>query len=167
MEFVESTKLDPANGMAGVGKPPGGDGDQIGGTFHFDFFWEALGQRLPFADTRAEALLGLQQPDGLWDDDNPWWLTFDAIYMLGRTIPDVCGPLAGSIYGAMTKALSAVVPRAMDEAKRKRDFVDPWIGAHMLTGAISLFAYAQLVLGTDVVVTDRPLQLVLERRPYI
>ena len=47
VEFVEGTKLDEANGMVGVGKPPGGDTDQIGGTLHFDFFWAALGRQLP------------------------------------------------------------------------------------------------------------------------
>ena len=53
VDFVERRKLDSANGMVGIAKPPGGDADQIGGTLHFDFFWQALGRRLPFATERG------------------------------------------------------------------------------------------------------------------
>lgn len=165
--FVEGTKLESANGMVGIGKPPGGDGDQIGGTLHFDFFWQALGRRLPYATERAEAILGLQQPSGLWDENNPWWLTFDACYMLGRTIPDVCDDLVERVRDAVARAVAVLAPRALDGAERSGDFVEPWIGAHMLTGAVSFFAYAQQVLGPERIVTDRPLELVLDRRPYI
>jgi hypothetical protein len=167
VEFVEGTKLDSVNGMVGVGKPPGGDGDQIGGTLHFDFFWQALGRRLPHPTERAEAILGLQQPTGLWDENNPWWLTFDSCYMLGRTIPEVSGDLAERVRGAVARAVDVLAPRALDGAARSGDFVEPWIGAHMLTGAVSFFAYAQQVLGPECIVTDRPLEFVLDRRPYI
>ena len=37
----------------------------------------------------------------------------------------------------------------------------------MVTGAISLFACAQQILGPELVITERPLELVLDRRPYI
>jgi hypothetical protein len=167
VEFVEGRKLDPSNGMVGVGKPPGGDGDQIGGTLHFDFFWQALERRLPYATQRAQAILTLQQPSGLWDENNPWWLTFDACYMLGRTIPDVSDDLAGRVREAVSRAVAVLAKRAADDATRSEDFVEPWIGAHMLTGAVSFFAYAQQVLGRNAIVTDEPLELVLDRRPYI
>jgi hypothetical protein len=167
VEFVEGTKLDPVNGMVGVGKPRGGDGDQIGGTLHFDFFWQSLERRLPYATERALAILGLQQPSGLWDESNPWWLTFDACYMLGRTTPDVSDDLAERARDAVARALAVLAKRAGDDAARGEDFVEPWIGAHMLTGALSFFAYAQQLLGRDSVVTAAPLKLVLDRRPYI
>ncbi len=167
VEFIEGTKLDAANGMVGIDKPPAGDGDQIGGTLHFDFFWAALGRRLPFAAERAKALLGLQLPDGLWDPNNPWWLTFDSVYMLGRTLPDLPDGEAAGVRAAIGRAVSTLAARAADAARRRIDFVEPWIGAHMLTGALSLFACAQQILGIERIVTDRPLRLVLDRRPYI
>ena len=165
--YIEDTKLDPANGMVGVDKPPGGDADQIGGTLHFDFFWAALGRRLPFAQARASALLGLQLQSGLWDPDNPWWLTFDAVYMLARTLPELAGEQAEEVRDAIARAVAPLAARAADADQRSSDFVQPWIGAHMLTGALSLFACAQQVLGSESIVTTRPLQLVLDRRPYI
>jgi hypothetical protein len=165
--YVEGTKMDEANGMVGVDKPPAGDSDQIGGTLHFDFLWAALARRLPFASARADALLGLQLRSGLWDATNPWWLTFDAVYMLRRTLPDLSGERTEDVRAAVARATAALSARASDPAVRSSDFVDPWMGAHMLTGAVSFFAYAQQVLGERRVITGRPLRSVLDRRPYI
>jgi hypothetical protein len=167
VDYVERTKLDERNGMVGVAKPPGGDTDQFGGTLHFDFFWAALGRQLPFGAARTEALLGLQLPTGLWDPGNPWWLTFDAVYMLRRMLPDASADEAASVRAAVARAASALTERAPDPDQRRRDFVEPWIGAHMLTGAVSFFASAQQVLGKSRVISDRPLRSVLDRRPYI
>jgi hypothetical protein len=167
VDYVERTKMDRANGMVGVDKPPGGDLDQIGGTLHFDFFWAALGRQLPFASARTQALLGLQLPSGLWDPTNPWWLSFDAVYMLGRTLPDLTANQAERVRAAVARAASALNARWSDPGIRESDFVEPWIGAHMLTGAVSFFACAQQVLGESRVITDRPLRSVLDRRPYI
>jgi hypothetical protein len=167
VQYIEETKLDSVNGMVGIDKPAAGDGDQIGGTLHFDFLWAALKRTLPHARERAAALLGLQQPNGLWDDANPWWLTFDAIYMLGRTMPELPDDDAAEVRKAIASAVSTLAARALDPTQRAADFVEPWIGAHMVTGAISLFAYAQQLLGPDRVITNRRLKLVLDRRPYI
>jgi hypothetical protein len=153
--------------MVGIDKPAAGDHDQIGGTLHFDFFWAALQRTLPGANERAAALLGMQQADGLWDDDNPWWLTFDAVYMLARTIPELDEQAAAEVRGSIGRATAAAAARSLDPALRSTDFVEPWMGAHTVTGAVSLFAVAQQVLGRDRVVTDQALQLVLDRRPYI
>jgi hypothetical protein len=167
VDYVERTKLDATNGMLGVDKPPGGDTDQIGGTLHFDFFWAALGRQLPFGSARTEALLGLQLPSGLWDANNPWWLSFDAVYMLRRALQDVSADQAARVQAAVARAASVLTERATDPDQRRSDFVEPWIGAHMITGAVSFFAYAQQVLGESRVITDRPLRSVLDRRPYI
>jgi hypothetical protein len=167
VDYIQDTKLDQSNGMVGIGKPAEGDLDQIGGTFHFDFLWSTLDLRLPFAQARARSLLGLQQPSGLWDPNNPWWLTFDSIYMLGRTLHDVANDQAAEVLAAIGRAVSTVTERAATAQQRTSDFGEPWIGAHMLTGAVSLFAYAQQVLGENRVISSRPLRLVLDRRPYI
>lgn len=165
--YVEDTKLDPANGMVGIDKPASGDTDQIGGTLHFDFFWAALERGLPFARARAAALCGLQLESGLWDPNNPWWLTFDAVYMLARALPELTDEQAAEVRHAIARAVAALAARATDADQRAGDFVQPWIGAHMLTGALSLFACAQQALGFERVITTRPLRLVLDRRPYI
>ncbi|GAA2209000.1 hypothetical protein GCM10009850_044580 [Nonomuraea monospora] len=167
VSYIESAKLDATTGLAGLGKPEQGDLDQIGGTFHFDFVWAALHRTLPHAQARAKTLLGLQKTGGLWDEHNPWWLTFDSIYMLGRTLPHVPGDLADRVREAIAKAVTALAARALDSGTRTKDFVDHWQGVHMLTGALSAFAYAQQVFGTETLRTDRPLRLVLDRRPYI
>jgi hypothetical protein len=167
VDYVERTKLDPANGMVGVDKPPQGDDDQIGGTFHFDFFWASLDRQLPYAPPRASALLGLQHASGLWDPNNPWWLTFDAVYMLGRALPELSADLTDAAMAAIERAVDVLFERSADLVARTADFGEAWMGVHNLTGAISFFAYAQQVLGDEAVVTERPLQLVLDRRPYI
>lgn len=167
VQYIESGKLDAANGMVGVGKPAGGDLDQVGGTFHFDFFWYSLGRTLPHATQRTEALIGLQLDSGIWDANNPWWLTFDSIYMLARAIPELSETLADAARRSIERAVAVVAERASDAGQRSVDFEEPWIGLHMLLGAISLFANAQQTLGADVVKTDVPLNLVLDRRPYI
>jgi len=166
-DYCEKTKLNQQNGMMGVDKPAAGDKDQIGGTFHFDFLWASQGRRLPLPDKRATALLGLQQRNGLWDEHNPWWLTFDGVYMLGRAQPELTEAMKKKVTTAVKLAVDTLAPRALDAGQRKADFVDAWMGVHMLTGAVSFFAYAQQLLGREAVVTEKPLRLVLDRRPYI
>ncbi|SDQ22222.1 hypothetical protein [Actinopolyspora saharensis] len=168
VDYVENGRLDPATGMVGIGKPSTGDLDQIGGTFHFDFLWAALDRTLGHPQERAEALLGLQRSDGLWDEHNPWWLTFDAVYMLGRALPHLDDDLAERTRRAVGRAVDVLVARALDSGQRERDFVDSWMGTHTLTGAVSAFAHVQRHLfGTERVRTERPLRPVLDRRPYI
>lgn len=166
-EHCEQTKLDPRNGMMGVDKPAAGDLDQIGGTFHFDFLWASKGRTLPRSSERAGALLKLQLANGLWDEHNPWWLTFDAVYMLGRALPELSSDLKKKVTDAVERAVDVLAKRALDDTARKGDFVTAWMGTHMLTGAVSFFACAQKLLGQQAVVTEKPLRLVLDRRPYI
>jgi len=87
--------------------------------------------------------------------------------MLRRTLPDLSADQAASVRAAVARAASALTARSSDPDLRRSDFVEPWIGAHMVTGAVSFFAYAQQVLGESHVITDRPLRSVLDRRPYI
>jgi hypothetical protein len=94
-------------------------------------------------------------------------MTFDATYMLARAAAAKTAYRAADVRSAVHRALTVVFERAMDPKQREADFYQPVLGVHNLTGAISLFAYAREFLGADVVGTDCPLRLVLNRRPYI
>lgn len=159
------TRFDPNNGMLGQDKPSGGDTDQIGGTFHFAFFWEYFGRQMPFSDQRVDAILGLQGPTEIWAGDNPWWMPFDSIYMLSR-VASYSDYRKEDIRNSVQRAVEVCYERAMDQACRETDFYYPELGVHTLTGAISLFAVAQQFLG-DEIISPKPLRLVLDRRPYI
>lgn len=167
VKHTEKTWLSPDNGMVGLDKPKAGDRDQIGGTFHFDFLWASMGKTLPHSEARAQSLLGLQQDNGLWDQNNPWWLTFDAVYMLGRALPHLPATTADNVRTSIERAVTTLATRADDKHARERDFEHAWLGVHMLTGAVSFFAYAQQLLGAETMITEQPLRLVLDRRPYI
>lgn len=157
--------LDPANGMHGDGKPPGGDLDQVGGTFHHLFVLEHLGRPLDHAEARLRSVAGLQRDDGLWDPANPWWLTLDGVYLLGRAADEVPDE-AGTARAAIARAVRAVGDRlCTDEARRAAFGVD--MGVHALTGVLTMFAEAQRVLGPDEVRTDVALRNVLDERPFV
>ncbi|MGA2837305.1 MAG: hypothetical protein ABSF84_11985 [Acidimicrobiales bacterium] len=156
--------LDPANGMFGDGKPPGGDLDQIGGTFHYAFAYESAGRPLPHAAQRVEAVLGLQRDDGLWDPANPFWLTLDAVYLLSRAM-DHEGVDDGRCAAAIRAALDGLAP-ALTPSGRTAAF-GQGLGTHSLVAVLSTFAEAQKRLGSDEIVTAIPLEIVLDRRPFI
>lgn len=157
---LTDAKFDPANGMMGDGKPPEGDFDQVGGTFHYAFMYEHFGRAMPYPAARTDAILGLQRDDGTWHERNIWWLTLDALYMLDRDQrrlphrPD-------DVRAAIARATAAAAERIA--TPEVRDGMTP----HQLTATVNLFAIAQQALGRDEIVTDRPLRLVLDRRPFI
>lgn len=154
-------RLDPATGVFGDGKPPGGDSDQIGGTFHYAFLYEHLGRRLPHAAARTDTVLGLRTHDGLWHPENHRWLTLDAVYLLARAAPD-----DPRVRATLREVLAIVTAESLSE--RGRAWFSEWyLGAHDLTATVSLLAEAQRLLGPDEVVTERQLRPVLDRRPFI
>ena len=165
MDYFDS-RFDPSNGMLGQDKPPEGDTDQIGGTFHFAFFWEYFKRQMPFPDKRVDAILGLQGRTNIWAADNPWWMPFDSIYMLSR-VASYSDYRKEDIRNSVQRAVEVCYEHAMNQTCRETDFYYPELGVHTLTGAISLFAAAQQFLGPHEVITQKPLRLVLDRRPYI
>jgi hypothetical protein len=154
-------KIDPANGMMGTAKPARGDLDQIGGTFHYHFVYEHFGRRLPCAEARIDAVLGLQQPDGIWHSMNPVWLTLDAVYLMTRSVRD-----AEHRRRDIEAAMHAVLEHYRREICVPEFFREP-LAAHSCTAVVSLLAEAQRFLGADIVRTERPLRLVLDERPFI
>ena len=151
--------LDPATGMFGDGKPPGGDSDQIGGTFHYAFVYEHVGRVLPHAEARVAAVLANRVHDGLWHPENRRWLTLDGVYLLTRSGVD-------GVADAVRDAVRIVEAESMTEPGRT--WFDEWyLGVHDLTATVSTLAEAQRFLGPDEVVTEVPLRLVLDRRPFI
>jgi len=158
-------RLDPANGMFGDAKPPTGDLDQIGGAFHYAFLYEWAHRRLPHARARVDAVLGLQRADGTWDPANPFWLTLDGVYLLTRGVRHT-GHRRAEVEQAVADSVDAVSRVALDGPSRSAAFAAP-MGTHALVAVVSLLAEAQSFLGDDRLVTDRPLRLVLDRRPFI
>jgi hypothetical protein len=158
-------RFDPANGLLGEGKPAIGDLDQIGGTFHYHFLYEWHHRRMPFPRARIDAVLGLQQANGFWTADSRLWVTLDAMYLLTRTV-EGCGYRRADVDDAVWAAAQAVDTQIL--AREHRDECFGWyLGAHSLTAATAIVAEAQRYAGAERVRTDRPLRLVLDRRPFI
>ncbi len=157
--------LDPRNGMLGKEKPAGGDFDQIGGTFHYFFLYNYFNRRMGFPEQRIDAILGLQRPDGHWDASNRTWLTLDGIYLLTRTLRHAPHRVA-DVHAAMHRVMGTLMQEMYAPAARKVAFGGKLPG-HTLTCAVSILAEMQQFFGSDVVVTDWPLKLVLDRRPFI
>jgi hypothetical protein len=157
--------FDPASGLMGVGKPPGGDADQVGGTFHYSFLYEHFNRHLPYPEARIDAVLRTQQPDGYWRDDNHLWLTLDAIYLLTRSLR-ICTHRFEDVRTTIRRIM-ALLMRDLYSPAGRRTALSPKLPVHSVTAAISIAAEAQKFLGAQEVVTDRPLRLVLDRRPFI
>lgn len=159
------TYVDPNNGMLGRNKPPGGDTDQIGGTFHYLFIYEHYHRRMPCPEARVDAILGLQMDNGEWDSGNPWWMTIDALYMLTRGVRH-SQHRAADVREAVRRTAATCLERVMDSACRQKYF-GKGMAVHTLTAATNLFAEIQEFLGADEVVTDEPMRLILDKRPFI
>jgi hypothetical protein len=158
--------FDPRNGMMGIDKPAGGDFDQIGGTFHYAFLYQYFNRQMPFPEKRIDAVIGLQQPDGYWHPTNHLWLTLDAVYLLTRTLRQQ--PHRFDEVRAVVRRVMEIFQREVFSPEgRKKTILTGNLPVHSLTAAISLAAEAQQFLGAHEVVTEKPLRLVLDRRPFI
>ena len=158
-------RLDPASGMHGEDKPATGDIDQVGGTFHYAFLYEWHHRVLAHPEARIDAVLGLQADDGFWSADSKLWITLDAVYLLARAC-DRSGHRRDDVRRAVRAALTAFCEAVLAPAQRDEHF-GWYLGTHWLTAAVSVLAEAQRFLGADEVRTDRPLRLVLDRRPFV
>jgi hypothetical protein len=157
--------FDPNNGMMGLKKPAGGDFDQIGGTFHYSFIYTLFNRRMPFPEKRIDSILSLQRPDGYWDSSNRTWLTLDAIYLLTRTLR-YCPHRADEIHASVRRAMDSMMVDMYSAEGRKNSF-SARVPVHSATCAVSIAAEVQQFLGADKVITEWPLRLVLDRRPFI
>jgi hypothetical protein len=157
--------FDAKNGLMGVGKPAMGDTDQIGGTFHYAFVYEYFNRRMPYPEKRIDTVLGLQREDGFWLEGNYLWLTLDAIYLMTRTLR-YCEHRREEVCASVRRAVKAVEAAAYSSEGRTRSFAKGQ-AVHAATVACAIGAEAQSFLGAGEVVTDWPLKLVLDRRPFI
>ena len=157
--------FDRNNGLMGLDKPPTGDDDQIGGTFHYSFLYEHFHRPMPYPERRIDTVIGLQQHDGYWDTGNPLWLSFDAVYLMTRTLR-YCHYRLDDVRQAVRRVMSALMRDAFGPEGRTRTFSGR-LGSHLVTAAISLSAEAQSFLGSREVITSWPLRFVLDRRPFI
>ncbi len=157
--------FDPNNGLMGVDKPRDGDSDQIGGTFHYSFLYSHFNRHPPFPDQRIDTVLRLQQPDGYWMPDNHLWMTLDAIYLMTRTLRYTTHRF-DDVRACVRRVMGILMREVYSAGGRRNTFVGR-LAVHSVTAAISIAAEAQQFLGAQEVVTDRPLRLVLDRRPFI
>jgi hypothetical protein len=157
--------FDSNNGMMGRGKPASGDIDQIGGTFHYSFLYEFFNRQIPYPERRIDSVLGLQRPDGYWSPSNHLWMTLDAIYLMTRTLR-YCPHRFEDVRRSIRRSVKVLDQDVFGPEGRKTTFAKS-DGVHSLTAAISIAAEAQQFLGSDEVITDWPLKLVLDRRPFI
>jgi hypothetical protein len=151
--------------MMGKEKAPTGDIDQIGGTFHYSFLYQYFNRHMPYPEKRIDAILGLQRPDGYWSGENHLWMTLDAIYLMTRSLryaphryDDVC---------TSVRRIMKVLQQDVYSAEGRKKAFSANGGVHSLTAATNIAAEAQQFLGSKEVVTDWPLKLVLDRRPFI
>jgi hypothetical protein len=157
--------FDPNNGLMGRDKPPGGDADQIGGTFHYHFIYSHFNRQMPYPEKRIDTVLGLQQPDGYWHPTNHLWMTLDPMYLMTRTLRQ--SPHRFADVQECVRRIMRVLVREVYSADGRRQLLAGKMAAHSLTAALSIAAEAQQVLGSHEIITEKPLKLVLDRRPFI
>ena len=157
--------FDSHNGLMGVDKPPGGDSDQIGGTFHYSFLYQYFNRHMPYPEPRLDTVLRLQQADGYWMPDNHLWMTLDAIYLMTRTLR-YC-PHRFADVRASVRRIMGIMMRDVYSPEGRKTALSPKLAVHSVTAAVSIAAEAQMFLGAGEVITERPLKLVLDRRPFI
>ena len=157
--------FDPSNGLMGRDKPPGGDIDQIGGTFHYSFLYSFFNLPMPFPEKRIDTVLALQRPDGYWSPGNYLWLTLDAIYLMTRTLR-YCPHRFDDVRASVRRVMRTLQEAVYSPEGRKKAFAKGQ-AVHSLTAATAIAAEAQQFLGAHEVITDWPLKLVLDRRPFI
>ena len=162
--FCDSV-IDPNNGLLGREKPRGGDADQIGGSFHYHFLYTHFNRPMPYPEQRIDAVLGLQQPDGYWHPTNHLWMTLDPIYLMTRSLRQ--SPHRFVDVQASVRRIMRVLQREVYSAKGRRKTISGKMAVHTLTAALSIAAEAQQFLGSHEVITEKPLKLVLDRRPFI
>ena len=166
-EFFEACDglFDPNNGLMGEQKPPGGDADQVGGTFHYSFLYQYFNRHMPYPEKRIDSVIGLQQPDGYWMATNHLWMTLDALYLMTRTLR-YCPHRFEDVRGVARNVMGTLMRDVYSVDGRAKTFVDK-LAVHSVTAALSIAAEMQEFLGAGEVVTERPLKLVLDRRPFI
>ncbi len=157
--------FDPRSGLMGIEKPAGGDFDQVGGTFHYSFLYNFFNRKVPYAERRIDSIIGLQQSDGHWDKTNKTWLTLDAMYMMTRALRNT-GYRLEDVKRTLVKTMDQLMEDMWGAAARKSAYAGR-LAVHSVTCAISIAAEMQQFFGAEEIVTERPLKLVLDRRPFI
>jgi len=157
--------FDQNNGLMGKDKPPGGDSDQIGGTFHYSFLYQNFNRHMPYPERRIDSVIRLQLPDGYWMTTSHLWMTLDAIYLMTRTLR-YCPHRFDDVRNVVLRVMGILMRDVFSAEGRKQTFTGR-LAVHSVTAAISIAAEAQQFLGAKEVITERPLKLVLDRRPFI
>ena len=157
--------FDPHNGLMGKDKPRDGDAEQIGGTFHYSFLYQHFNRHMPYPRQRIDTVIRLQRTDGYWMEKNHLWMTLDAVYLMTRTLR-YCPHRFDDVRAVVRRVMDILLRDVFSAEGRKTTFTGK-LAVHSLTAVISIAAEAQQFLGAQEIITERPLRLVLDRRPFI
>ncbi len=157
--------FDQRNGLMGKNKPAKGDFDGVGGTFHYGFLYETFHKAMPYPEARIDSIIGLQDAQGYWNAPNHLWLTLDAIYMMTRALR-VTTHRYEDVKHTIRRTLDALMVDVFSPDGRVKS-LGGTLPTHSVMAALSIAAECQRFLGAEEIVTDRPLRLVLDRRPFI
>jgi hypothetical protein len=116
---------------------------------------------IPHPAAAVRTTLGLQRPDGLFDEDGPGWREVAAAFVLDRALRQ-SGEAHGRAREACERLLRAADGRIRDASFLQRLFEDP----HRTAGTVSLLAILSAVLPGRVR-SRRPLRLFLERHLFV
>ena len=92
-------------------------------------------------------------------------MTLDAIYLMTRTLRQNPHRF-DDVRNCVRRVMGILMNDVFSAEGRKKTFTGN-LAVHSVTAAISIAAEAQQFLGAQEVVTERPLRLVLDRRPFI
>ena len=121
---------------------------------------------MKYPEARIDAILGLRQSDGYWHPVNHYWLTLDAIYMMTRSLR-LTTHRFNDVRQVVRQTMALMMRDIFSPGAREKTLLTGPLPTHNLMGALSVVAEAQRFLGMEEVMTERPLRLVLDRRPFI
>ncbi|MEM6333238.1 MAG: hypothetical protein AAF823_07870 [Planctomycetota bacterium] len=164
-----TSNFDPDTGLLRRGALPGQVGESkpifhhVASTFHYLFNFENARRPLPYPEAMIDTLLAIHAEDAWPGLPSPLgFVTIDWVYCVTRPLRQ-----CGHRYAEARAALIDVAHR-LHAAVETIDDKDPeaWPDLHQVLGTWSAFAELQQAI-PGLLRSPQPLQLVLDRRPFI
>ncbi len=144
-----------------VGNPPSLF-PHLAGTFHYLFNQEYARRPLRYPEAMLDTCLALFRDGSFPLAQSVGFAEIDWVFCLTRSLRQ-CGHRRGDCHAALTALASRYVPFLLS---RKPKIDDGLNDLHALFGAVCCLAELQTALPGEIK-TERPLKLVLDRRPFI